>query len=180
MSWLSTARLPRPHDPERQAVAWTRWSEKAVRPDDPAAVALLDALFGNSPYLTETALQNPTFMTDLWRQGPEAILNELASKLRTVQSTAREGALPAAVATELRLLKRRVALAVAVADIADVWPLEKITCALSDFAAGCLDALTGSILLNVASDAKIDLGGDPQAAGLAVLGMGKLLSLIHI
>src|ERR1700704_3485214 len=61
MSWLSTARLPRPHDPERRDVAWTRWNEKSARPGDPDEVALLDALFGNSPYLTETALQNPGF-----------------------------------------------------------------------------------------------------------------------
>jgi len=71
MSWLSTARLPRPHDQERQAVAWARWTDKAQRPSDPSEVALLDALFGNSPYLTETALQNPVFVTDLWRLGPE-------------------------------------------------------------------------------------------------------------
>ena len=37
MSWLSTARLPRPHDTERRDVAWTRWNEIAARPDDPAA-----------------------------------------------------------------------------------------------------------------------------------------------
>src|SRR5260370_19528302 len=73
MSWLSTARLPRPHDPERRDVAWARWNETAARPDDPTAVALLDAPFGNSPYFTETALQNPGFMTDLWRRGPDAI-----------------------------------------------------------------------------------------------------------
>ena len=71
MSWLSTAQLPRPHDKARLDVAWTRWSEKAARPDDALGVALLDALFGNSPYLAETALQNPTFMTDLWRDGPD-------------------------------------------------------------------------------------------------------------
>ena len=87
MSWLSTARLPRPHDTERRAVAWTRWSEIAARPDDPAQVALLDALFGNSPYLTETALQNPTFMTDLWRRGPDAVRADLAAELAAVRST---------------------------------------------------------------------------------------------
>src|SRR5260370_5265933 len=81
MSWLSTARLPRPHDPERRDVAWTRWNEKAARPDDPAAVALLDALFGNSPYLTETALQNPIFMTDLSRRGPDTIALGVADEL---------------------------------------------------------------------------------------------------
>ena len=150
MSWLSTARLPRPHDPERRDVAWTRWSEKAARPDDPTAVALLDALFGNSPYLTETALQNPTFMTDLWRGGPDSIGSDLASELDAVRAVARAGAPPAAVATRLRQLKRRLALNVAVADIAGVWPLDKVTGALSAFAAGCLGALTDSILASSA------------------------------
>jgi len=174
MSWLSTARLPHPHDLERLAVAWTRWTEKAQRPSDPVEAALLDALFGNSPYLTETALQNPVFVTDLWRQGPETILAELAGELRAARAAARDGALPEAIATTLRRLKRRVALAVAVADITEVWPLERITGALSDFASGCLDALTDSILLQLARDARIDLGGDPEAAAFTVLGMGKL------
>ncbi len=155
-------------------MAWARWADKAQRPSDPGEVALLNALFGNSPYLTETALQNPVFVTDLWRHGPEAILVVLASELRAVRAMARDGASPEAVATTLRRLKRRVALAVAVADIAEVWPLEKITGALSDFASGCLDALTDSILLQLARDARIEFGGDPEAAALTVLGMGKL------
>ncbi len=174
MSWLSTARLPRPHDLERRAVAWARWCEKAERPDDPEAAALLDALFGNSPYLTETALQNTVFMTDLWREGPESILAGLAVELRAVRATALEGALPAAIATALRRLKRRVALTVAVADIAEVWPLEKITGALGDFASGCLDALTDSILLQLARDGQLAIGTEPEAASFTVLGMGKL------
>ena len=174
MSWISTARLPLPHDPERRTVAWARWEEKVERPDDPEAVALLDALFGNSPYLTETALQNPIFVTDLWRQGPELILDGLAAELRAVRATARDGGQPPAIATALRRLKRRVALAVAVADIAEVWPLEKITGALSDFASGCLHALTDSILLQLARDGQLDIGSAPEAAGFTVLGMGKL------
>ena len=178
MSWLSTARLPRPHDPERRDVAWTRWNEKAAQPDalatDPAGVALLDALFGNSPYLTETALQNPTFMTDLWRRGPDAIQVDLAAELDAVHAAARAGAPPASVATSLRRLKRRVALNVAVADIAEAWPLDKVTGALSAFASGCLGALIDSILLQLARDGQLAIGSDPEAAALTVLGMGKL------
>ena len=174
MSWLSTDRLPRPHDTERRDVAWTRWNEITARPDDPAQVALLDALFGNSPYLTETAIQNPTFMTDLWRRGPDAVRADLAAELAAVRSTARDGAPPAAVATALRQLKRRVALAVAVADIAEAWSLEQVTGALSAFASGCLDALTASILLQLARDGQLGIGTDPEAAALTVLGMGKL------
>ncbi len=155
-------------------MAWARWTDKAQRPSDPSEVALLDALFGNSPYLTETALQNPVFVTDLWRLGPETILDDLSSELRAAQNSARDGMLPEAIATTLRRLKRHVALAVAVADIAEVWPLEKITGALSQFASGCLDALTDSILLQLSRDARIDFGGNPEAAALTVLGMGKL------
>src|SRR5690349_23582519 len=118
MSWLSTARLPQPYDSERLAVAWTRWRETAAMPDDPAGTALLDALFGNSPYLTETALQNPTFMADLWRAGPDAVSTELDRDLEAVRGDALSGAAPEAVAARLRRLKRNVALTVAVADIA--------------------------------------------------------------
>ena len=174
MSWLSTNRLPRPHDVERRDVAWTRWNETAARPDDPGQIALLDALFGNSPYLTETALQDPIFMTDLWRRGPDAVHMDLDSQLDNVKTEARSGAPPPAIATRLRRLKRRVALAVAVADIAEAWPLEKVTGALSAFASGCLGALTDAILLQLARDGQLAIDSDPEAAALTVLGMGKL------
>jgi len=143
-------------------------------PEDPAQVALLDALFGNSPYLTETTLQSPTFVTDLWRRGPDAIEADLTAEMGRLRDAARDGAAPAAIATELRRLKRRVALTVAVADIAGAWPLEKVTGALSAFAAACLSALTDSILLQLARDGQLGIGKDPQAAAFTVLGMGKL------
>ena len=174
MSWLSTARLPRPYDAERLAVAWTRWREKAAMPEDIAGKALLDALFGNSPYLTETALQNPVFMADLWRDGPDAMLTRLESELAALADEARGGSPPEAVAARLRRLKRSVALTVAVGDIAGAWPLERITGALSRFASVCLDALTCAILLQLEREGNLALGGDPQAAAFTVLGMGKL------
>ncbi|CAN5387990.1 bifunctional [glutamine synthetase] adenylyltransferase/[glutamine synthetase]-adenylyl-L-tyrosine phosphorylase [soil metagenome] len=143
-------------------------------PDDPKGEALLDAIFGNSPYLTETALQNPTFSADLWRSGPDAALVTLEADMAAVLAEARTGAGPEAVAARLRRLKRSVALTVAVADIAGVWPLEKITVTLSRFASACLDALTDAILLQLERDGQLALGGDPNAAAFTVLGMGKL------
>lgn len=174
MSWLSTSRLPRPYDTERQSVAWTRWKERTVVPKDGAGVALLDALFGNSPYLTETALQNPDFMTDLWRQGPDVVFGDLMAQLSTAHSEALSGARPEAIAVTLRRLKRRAALTVGVADIAEAWPLDRITGALSSFASGCLATLTDSILLQLSRDGQLGIGDDPQAAAFTVLGMGKL------
>src|SRR5262245_29946394 len=174
MSWLSTARLPRPHDPGRRDVAWRRWRETTAQPTDDGAVALLDALFGNSPFLTEAALKDPNFMSDLWRSGPDAVEADLSTTLDTLRREARGGLQPAAVAARLRQLKRHAALAIAVADIAEVWPLERITAALSAFARGCLGALIDSILLQLERDGQLALGGDPDAAALTVIGMGKL------
>jgi glutamate-ammonia-ligase adenylyltransferase len=151
-----------------------RWREGAAMPDDPESVALLDALFGNSPYLTETAIRNPIFMSDLWRRGPDASCGDLMQELETVRRDARAGATPAAVATRLRQLKARKALTVAAADIAGAWSLDKVTGALSAFAAGCLRALIDSILLQLEGAGQLALGGDPDAAALTVLGMGKL------
>jgi len=151
-----------------------RWTEKAARPDSPAEVALLDALFGNSPYLTETALQNPAFVTDLWRRGPDGVESDLDQELAAARGAARDGTPPAIVATTLRRLKQRVALAIAVADIAGVWPLDRITGALSAFASACLEVLTNAILLQLARDGQLAIGNDPDAAALTVLGMGKL------
>ena len=174
MSWLSTTHLPRPFAPGRAAVAWTRWREKATVPDDATFEALLNALFGNSPYLTETALQNPDFLTDLWRNGPDAALVALDGELATVRADAAIGAAPEAVAARLRRLKRSVALTVALADIAGTWPLERVTGTLSRFAGTCLDAITDAILLQLERDGQLALGGNPQAAAFTVLGMGKL------
>jgi glutamate-ammonia-ligase adenylyltransferase len=174
MSWLSTAQLPHPHDRERRDVAWARWRETSAMPEEPAAVALLDALFGNSPYLTETAIQNPSFMTDLWRRGPDRVSVDLAAELAAARTAACDSAPPATIATSLRRLKRRVSLAVAVADIAGHWPLDRVTGELSSFASGCLSALSDSILLQLSRDGQLAIGNDPQAAAFTVLGMGKL------
>ena len=174
MSWFSTDRLPRPHDTVRRDVAWTRWNELAAPPEDASARALLDALFGNSPYLTELVLRNPSFMSDLWRRGPDEVQRDLDAELDAVKTSARAGQAPTEIATALRRLKSRLSLAIAVADIAGAWPLERITGALSAFASGCLAALVDSILLQLARDGQLAIGNEPDAAALTVLGMGKL------
>ncbi len=174
MSWLSTANLPQAHDRERLAVAWTRWSEKAAKPDAPEACALLEAVFGNSPYLTETALQNPDFVTDLWRLGPDAVLADIRSLLADTRQLARTNGNAQAIAAPLRRLKRRAAFVIAVADIAGVWPLARVTAALSAIASTCLQALLDAILLQLGRDGQLAIGSAPDAAAFTVLGMGKL------
>jgi glutamate-ammonia-ligase adenylyltransferase len=156
------------------AVAWARWTEKAPKPQTPEAIALLEALFGNSPHLTETVLQDPAFVTDLCLRGPDATFAGIKALLSTVQTEARGGGAPETVAATLRRLKRRAALVVAVADITGVWPLAKITGALSHVASGCLQAVLDAVLLQLARDGQLAIGTDPDAASFTVLGMGKL------
>ncbi|MBM3565694.1 MAG: bifunctional [glutamine synthetase] adenylyltransferase/[glutamine synthetase]-adenylyl-L-tyrosine phosphorylase, partial [Alphaproteobacteria bacterium] len=77
----------------------------------------------------------------------------------------------------LRVAKRRVALGVALADIAGVWELERITRALSDLADAALQAGAAFLLRQAAAAGAFhpaDDGDPTRESGLVVLGMGKL------
>ena len=172
MTFTPALTLPRSHHAEQLKVRSERWLErlrdlgqgKGEQPPE----ALLAALFGNSPYLSEIVLSEPGFLADLWRAGPDATVG---------RETARLAALPAdpeTLAVALRRAKRRMALSVAVADIAGLWPLARVTHALSDFAELAIGRLLDAILLDMERNGQLRLGGDPKAAGLSVLGMGKL------
>jgi len=174
MSWPVSLKLPAPNDTTRVATGWARWREKAPTPADAGCMALLDSLFGNSPYLAESALLSPDFVTDLWRDGPDATFDAIATGMAELRAEARDGRRPEEVATTLRRAKRRLSLAVATADITGAWSLGRVTGALSAFARASLSALIDSILLQLQRDRQLELRGDPDAAAFTALGMGKL------
>ncbi|MGI9502221.1 MAG: bifunctional [glutamine synthetase] adenylyltransferase/[glutamine synthetase]-adenylyl-L-tyrosine phosphorylase, partial [Geminicoccaceae bacterium] len=132
--------------------------------------ALLRAVFGNSPFLTELAFDQPEFVKSAFEQGPdqtlEAIITERPADHRRTT-----------VMAHLRRARRRVALLTALTDISGVWTLHQVTEALSRFA----DAATG-IALNLAlrelaekGELPLDNPDNPgPTSGLIVLGMGKL------
>ncbi|MBL8674791.1 MAG: bifunctional [glutamine synthetase] adenylyltransferase/[glutamine synthetase]-adenylyl-L-tyrosine phosphorylase [Rhodospirillales bacterium] len=165
--------LPRPHDPGRVGVYLERWSERAAAAeatlDTAPEATFLPAIFGNSPYLAESALSDTAFTALLWREGPDAATRAAVEAVPDA-GACDESALRAA----LRRAKRRIALAVAVADIAGAWPLEKVTATLSDFAELALRRATDRALLDLDARGQLALGGAPDASGLTVLGMGKL------
>ena len=77
----------------------------------------------------------------------------------------------------LRVAKRRASLAIGMADIAAVWPLERVTGALSDFASATLGAVCAHLLRALHDRRKLALPAPEtpqQGSGLIVLGMGKL------
>ncbi|MBF0129784.1 MAG: bifunctional [glutamine synthetase] adenylyltransferase/[glutamine synthetase]-adenylyl-L-tyrosine phosphorylase [Alphaproteobacteria bacterium] len=179
--------LPRPADVERARRGMERWNEAAGQiadpadaafaaslPDDSRGRALLEALFGNSAFLSRCVAQEPAFTCELLREGPEAAFSRMLSALRedlwAETDTSR-------VMRLLRVAKRRAALAIAVADIGGVWGLDPVTEALTRFADTAAGLATAHLLRQEAASGEIVLAhpDDPErGSGFVVLGMGKL------
>ena len=186
--WKDAARPPRPADEAALALCWERWRENAARSEDdaliafadacesdPGANALLGALFGNSRYLSHCLTADQGFAQVLVEQGPEAAYaaaRELAADTSALGDESRQQ-----VMKRLRVAKRRASLAIGTADIVSVWPLERVTGALSDIASTTLGAVCAHLLRNLHDRGKLALP-DPdtpeRGSGLIILGMGKL------
>ena len=127
-------RLPRPADAESAARGRQRWVEAGERADDPefaeyaraldchpAGARLLDAVFGNSPFLSQCVLTDADFARALFRDGAETAFE------RALHALGANAPPSSDIATVMRVLRRaqqRVALLVAVADISGSWQLE--------------------------------------------------------
>jgi glutamate-ammonia-ligase adenylyltransferase len=178
--------LPPPADAGQAQLGFERWHEAAHEIGDAALAGsmrafavdaaghrLLASLFGNSPFLTQCSLREPGLLMRLVQQGPDATFAHVESGLHRHLAASLDR--PALMQT-LRLFKRRVALLVAVADIAQWWPLERITAALSDSAEHTLAAAVRHLLAAAAARGEIALAdaAAPSHSGFIVLGMGKL------
>ena len=140
----------------------------------PGGRALLDGIFGCSPFLTGLLAAEPAFACDLFELGPDPLLPQALDALRADCA----GPLPQErLMALLRRAKRRAALAVALADLSGAWPLERITGALSEMAETALDLALRHLLREAAALGRVELThpDDPlRDSGLFVLGMGKL------
>ncbi|WP_370154966.1 bifunctional [glutamine synthetase] adenylyltransferase/[glutamine synthetase]-adenylyl-L-tyrosine phosphorylase [Ferrovibrio sp.] len=188
--------LPSPFDAAAAARGFESWTETLSGLEDrglarrlktltltaaagkTGARALLDCLFGNSPYLTGLALHEPETVSILLEYGADEATDRAMAALREAAAApalAEDG--PEALALPLRRAKRQIALATAVADIAGLWPLERITETLSDFAALAVDSAMAVLLRAAAANGELVLPdpADPcRGSGFVALGMGKL------
>ncbi len=179
--------LPLPGDPERARIGLERWSEAIAHHGDAALARdardlieeagprrLIEAIFGGSPYLAQCAVIEPAFFGRLLGSGPDAALSSINQEF---QATLARNPDRAALARTLRRAKRQASMTIALADIAGLWPLEKITGALSDFADMAVSTAARHLLAAAHGSGEIDLpeAGDPEkGSGLIVLGVGKL------
>ncbi len=179
--------LPRPADPDAAARGRERWIDAGGRAEDAGfaefahavadhrpGAALLDAVFGNSPFLGKCLLAEPPFTHVLFRDGPDVALD---TTLSAIAADAPPASTTDAIMAALRRARLRVALVTGIADIAGAWPVEKVTEALSAFADIALQASTAHLLhwAHAAGDLALPHPDDPEReSGLVVLGMGKL------
>lgn len=179
--------LPRPGNADRCRSGMERWREQAdasadadlaafahALADDPTGGALLEAVFGNSPFLTQCALREQAFLRDVLDQGVDSAFAALMDDLRREMAPSSD---TAALMKGLRIAKRRAALLIAVADIARAWDLARVTAALSEVAETALRLAAAHLLRRTAEtgDFALSHSDDPERdSGLIVLGMGKL------
>ena len=173
---------PRPlHDPDAILLLRGRLGEGnsaqqslAMRPD---AAPLLDVMAAHSPFLADLCwAEAPTLIRLLDRGAVDALQCALDPLTKADPASTRD-----AVASLLRRAKRQTALVAAAADLGGIWPLDRVTQALSDLADLAIDFACAHLLLDGARRGQIKLArtkGEPRqitkGSGLIVLGMGKL------
>ncbi|MFN3448800.1 MAG: bifunctional [glutamine synthetase] adenylyltransferase/[glutamine synthetase]-adenylyl-L-tyrosine phosphorylase [Roseococcus sp.] len=169
------------HDPDGVARLLSRLAEG----EEPArllaqraeARPILEVIGAHSPFLSDLALREAAVLHRLLDRGAEAAMAAVLEPLATADpASPRE-----AVASLLRRAKRQGALLAAAADLGGIWPLDRVTGALSDLADAAIEFACAHLLLEAARRGQIAL---PRAraearqvtkgSGLIVLGMGKL------
>lgn len=179
---IASFTCPRPHDltqRDRFLEAWNEHEGSAGGNDVDALYAkhtdLLDALLGNSPFLSRAAARYAERIESFVSRGANESWKTFLNDFRGAISAA--GPDLQALMRTLRQNKEQAALLIALGDVSGHWGLYRVMEALSEFADLCVkSALTG--LLSIEADkGNIELGqadNSFQGCGLFVLALGKL------
>ena len=136
---------------------------------------LLEAVFGNSPYLSHVLLEDVAFTRTLLADGPDSVMQGLISDVddRAPLGVEKRPELM----SRLRRAKRRFSAAAAMADISGCGDVMTLAAKLSEFAGSCLEASASVLLREAHERGKLRLA-DPETptrnSGLILLGLGKL------
>lgn len=151
------------------------WAARGLMPElaaeGTASRKLMEAVFGHSSYLTRLLFLYPEILRDMTAQGADVAF---AQVMQAVDAMPEENE---GLMRGLRELKGRVALLVALADMAGQWRLEQVTGALSELAERALSRVVDALLLAGHRRGEIVLASPEnpsENSGLVVLGMGKL------
>ena len=163
-------RIPPAFDSQRADRFMEAFAPPAALP--PALSALIRSAAGNSPYLARSMLKESAFLNELFEKGPDDVLDHLE---RSAVAAA-QGDDVARVMQDLRVAKRRAALAIALADLGGIYSLQRVTERLTRFADACVKGALRFLLAEEARKAgSHDTAPDLLEAttGLVVIAMGK-------
>lgn len=155
---------PKPFDPDRVTRVKDALAEHGFKSAEP----VLDAVFGNSPYLGRLAQREVGALGEYLAAGPEVVLNAAILLAKASANAADE----AHAMKDLRVAKRRAALAIALADIAGTWDVNKVTAELTRFADACVSGALRFLLKADAARAGVE-GLTEENCAMTVLAMGK-------
>jgi glutamate-ammonia-ligase adenylyltransferase len=140
--------------------------------EDARARRILEAVFGNSPFLTRILRRHPDWLPRLLDSPPQATFADLLARTYAASTLATQSELMRA----LRVAKSEAALLIALADITGAWALEDVTDALTRFADAAVVATIDWLLKEGARTGAVLREPSTMSAkdtGLAILGMGK-------
>ena len=176
---------PVPANSDRADVGLRKWSDAANAlspgtdrdfalqfPTSADGGAMLRCICGASPFLENCAIAEQSFVRDLWESGPDHCVDAIVARLLSLPIDSPEPE----VANALRRARRRIALAVGLADIAGVWSLRQVTGALSEFARAACSVALRAQLAKLSAEGAFAEGSEAceEDSGLIVIGMGKL------
>jgi len=142
--------------------------------ESPALSRLLGGIAEAAPYLWDLACRDAGRLLRLLRHDPDEQMAGLLAKARRSGASARTAA---ALMRTLRQVKAEAALLIALADIGAVWPVQRVTRALTDLADTALGAAVRYLLRDAAGKGRLE-PADPRhpetGSGYMVLAMGKM------
>jgi glutamate-ammonia-ligase adenylyltransferase len=144
----------------REAFSWL---------EEPERAAVFEGVLGSSPFLAECAVREAGFLGELAARGPEAMLEDLLAATVDLPGTDRSRLM-----AELRRIRRRVALLVALADLSGTFDHERTVVALTRFADAAVARAARFLLEEAVARSEIgDRALDPAESGIVLLAMGK-------
>jgi glutamate-ammonia-ligase adenylyltransferase len=140
----------------------------------PPLANLLGGIADTAPYLFDLVRGDPARFLRLLGRDPEEEITALLTITREAAAAARGSAVLMRI---LRGMKAEAALLIALADIGAVWPVARVTAALTDIADAALSAAVRHLLADAAARGKLvpaDLQNPELGSGYVVLAMGKM------
>jgi [glutamine synthetase] adenylyltransferase / [glutamine synthetase]-adenylyl-L-tyrosine phosphorylase len=141
---------------------------------NPALYRLIGGIGESAPYLWDLVGADAARLSRLLSHDPDEQFASLLAKARRSAASTRT---PVALMCVLRRMKAEGALVIALADLGGVWPVERVTRALTDLAETALGLAVRHLLLDAARRGRLE-PPDPRhpefGSGYVVFAMGKM------